>query len=242
MKPCGDAFGHMIADFHSGNRAGQEIVERDDGYFDATGGPRAYFREYHDWPPHEKNAMKYVRGAVLDIGCGAARHSLHLQREGFDVTGIDVSPRALKVARERGLKRTRLISITQVGAALGAFDTVLMLGNNFGLFGSLTRARWLLRRFKRLTTGDARIIAESNNIYETTNPWHLRYQKQNRRRGRMSGQVRIRVRYHTHVTPWFDYLLVSQEEMKKVLKGTGWHVARFVESGSAPYIGVIEKD
>ena len=242
MKPRGDAFGHMIADFQNGDRFGREIVERDDGYFDAASGPEVYFTEYRDWQPHEKRAMKHVRCSVLDIGCGAARHSLHLQREGVDVIGVDVSPLALKVARARGLKKTKLLPITRVTAALGTFGTILMLGNNFGLFGSPARARWLLSRFKRLTTDDARIIAESNSIYETTNPWHLRYHRLNRQRGKMSGQVRIRVRYQTHVTPWFDYLLVSQDEMTKVLAGTGWHVDRFLESGSAPYIAVIEKD
>lgn len=242
MKPGSDAFGHMIEDFHNGDTTGTEIVERDDGYFDASGGPKAYFTEYRDWLSHEKAAMKYVRGRVLDIGCGAARHSLYLQRNGFDVTGIDVSPRALKVARARGLRKARLVSATRLGPSLGTFDTILMLGNNFGLFGGRARARWLLRRLKRLTTDDARIIAESNNVYDTTNPWHLRYHRQNRRRGRMPGRVRIRVRYHTHATQWFDYLLVSQDEMEEVLSGTGWHVARFLESGGSAYIAVIEKD
>lgn len=242
MKPSTDAFGHMIADFQAGGRSGREIVERDDGYFDVSGGPHAYFREYSDWPPHEKKAMTYVRGSVLDVGCGAGRHSIHLQRRGFDVTGIDVSPLALKVARARGLRKTKLLSVTRAGSSLGQFDTILMMCNNFGLFGSAARARWLLRRFKRMTTDGARIIAESTNIYGTDNPWHLRYHRLNRRRGRMPGQVRLRIRYQVHVTPWFDYLLVSRDEMTGLLEGTGWHVARFLESGGAPYIAVMEKD
>ncbi len=44
----------------------------------------------------------------------------------------------------------------------------------------------------------------------------------------MGGQVRIRVRYEKYVTPWFDYLLVSREEMSDILKGTGWKIERFL--------------
>ena len=57
----------------------------------------------------------------------------------------------------------------------------------------------------------------------------------------MSGQVRIRVRYLSYATPFFDCLLVSQDEMHAILAGTGWHVARFVHSRDPGYIAVIEK-
>ena len=56
------------------------------------------------------------------------------------------------------------------------------------------------------------------------NPLHLAYQAWNRQLGRMPGQIRIRVRCVLHKTPWFDYLMVSQEdsglspESKKLLK------------------------
>jgi SAM-dependent methyltransferase len=231
----------MLLDFHEGRRDGSEIVERDDGYFDAGGGPAAYFADYKDWGPHERKAMGYAAGRVLDIGCGAARHSLYLQKRGLDTLGIDVSPLAVKVSRARGLKKAKVLSITKVGRGLGTFDTILMLGNNFGLFGSEKRARWLLRRFAGATSADARIIAESNDVYRTKVRDHLKYHRLNRRRGRMAGQVTIRIRYRTHVTPWFDYLLVSPREMARILKGTGWSIERILKSGGPAYIAVILK-
>ncbi|MFH1502609.1 MAG: methyltransferase domain-containing protein [Candidatus Eisenbacteria bacterium] len=241
MGPLQDAFGHMILDYHNGDRTGREIIERDDGYFDVAGGPAAYFAEYARWLPHEKRAMQYARGRVLDVGCGAARHALHLQGKGLDVTGIDVSPLALKVSRARGLKKARLLPFTGVDPSLGTFDTITTLGNNFGLFGSPGRARWLLRKLKRMTSDGARIISESTHVYQTTNKFHLDYHRLNRRRGRMAGQTRLKVHYRMYTTPWFDYLLVSQPEMEKILEGTGWKVNRFLESGASPYIAVIEK-
>jgi SAM-dependent methyltransferase len=242
VKDREDAFGHMLLDFHEGRRHGSEIVERDDGYFDAAGGPSAYFSEYEDWGPHERKAMEYAKGRVLDVGCGAGRHSLFLQRKGMDVLGIDVSPLAVRTARARGLKRAAVVPVTRVTRRLGTFDTVLMLGNNFGLFGGRKRARWLLRRFAGATSDGARIIAESNDVYRTEVRAHLRYHRRNRARGRMAGQVKIRIRYETYVTPWFDYLLVSPQEMVGILDGTGWSTERILKSGGAPYIAIIRKD
>jgi hypothetical protein len=115
------------------------------------------------------------------------------------------------------------------------------MGNNFGLFGGRRRARWLLRLLHAMTSPDARIVAESNNVYQTKDPDHLRYHRFNRRRGRMSGQLRLRVRYRRYCTPWFDYLMVSPREMKEILAGTGWRVRRFLKSGGSIYVAVIEK-
>ena len=42
MKPERDAFGHEILDYFNG-RHPVEIVERDDGYIDTSGGAEAYF-------------------------------------------------------------------------------------------------------------------------------------------------------------------------------------------------------
>jgi SAM-dependent methyltransferase len=37
---------------------------------------------------------------VLDLACGRGRHSVELARRGFRVTGVDLSPRSLELARE----------------------------------------------------------------------------------------------------------------------------------------------
>lgn len=234
-----DAYGHLIYDFHCGKRP-QEIIEREDGLIDISSGPAAYFAEYQDWPQDQQQAVDLARGRVLDVGCGAGRHSLYLQGKGLDVVGIDISPLAVKTCRERGLKDARVLSISQVSSKLGRFDTIIMMGSNFGLCGNLKRAKWLLRRFRAITSDNATIIAESADPHATENPSHLAYHRSNRDRGRLAGQLRIRVRYQTYIGSWFDYLKVSRDEMKMVVEGTGWRVTRFIPETGTVYAGVIE--
>jgi len=239
MKPEEDAYGQEIWAQYNGKES-FEIVERDDGYF-STSQPELYFSEYEDWSLHEKKAMEFVKGRVLDIGCGAGRHSLYLQKKGFDVLGIDKSPLAVKVCKLRGLKKAKVMSIEDINFKSSSFDTIIMMGNNFGLFGSFKKARKLLERFYGMTSENVLIIAETLDPYKTDNPAHLEYQEFNRKRGRMSGQLRIRVRFGKYATNWFDYLIVSKEEMKEILEGTGWKAREFIDSGDSSYIAIIEK-
>jgi hypothetical protein len=87
----------------------------------------------------------------------------------------------------------------------------------------------------------ARIIAGSADPYETLDPVHFAYHRRNRERGRMSGQVRIRVRYRNLRGPWFDYLLASKTEMKQLLEDTGWAIARFLDAEGPYYLAIVEK-
>jgi hypothetical protein len=158
------------------------------------------------------------------------------------VTAIDNSPGAIRTARKRGVRDARLLPFEDIRRLpANRFDTVVMFGNNFGLFGSYRKAKRLLRQLQRITTSDAVILAETRDPYKTDHPAHLAYHRRNRRRGRMPGQLRIRIRFQGCIGPWFDYLLVSPDEMKGILDGTGWGVQRLIEDDGPRYIAVIEK-
>jgi hypothetical protein len=122
------------------------------------------------------------------------------------------------------------------------FDTVIMMGNNFGLFGSFKKAKILLRKLFRMMSPDALIIAVTTDPYQTKNPTHRRYQRLNRSRGRMPAQLRIRIRHATIIGPWFDYLLVSKREVKQIIDGTGWRIKKLIDSKGPRYAMILEKD
>ena len=240
LKDNQDAFGHGMLDYYHGTRTSL-VIERDDGYFEPDVGLQQYFADYRQWHDIDRKAMRYVRGRVLDIGCGAGRHALFLQQKGHDVVGIDNSPLAIEVCKLRGLKDARPMQITRIGKQLGKFDTVLMLGNNFGLFGNPDRAKRLLKRLHGMTSRRSRIIAQSADPYRTDSPDHLEYHERNRQRGRAAGQIRLRVRYHKYVTPWWDLLLVSKQEMADILDGTGWRANVHIETVNGLYVAILEK-
>ncbi len=106
------------------------------------------------------------------------------------------------------------MSIEELNFKPRSFDSVLMMGNNFSLFGSFKKAQRLLKRFHKMTNKNALIIAETRNPYKTDNPTFLEYYEFNRKRGRMSGQLRGRIRFEKYISKWFDWLMVSKEEME----------------------------
>jgi SAM-dependent methyltransferase len=236
-----DAYGHEMLDYMQGKPV-LEIIERDDRLIEITNGPKTYFAPFKDWPEHEKQAIRFAKGRVLDVGCGAGRALLYLQEKGIECVGIDASSLAVKVSRERGVKDARVISITRVGPQLGKFDSILMFGNNFSLLGGKRRGEWVLEKFRRLANPGVQLIVTSTDPYATTDQDHLSYQKFNARRSRMAGQIRLRVRYRKYQTPWLDHLLVSQQEMSAMLKGNGWKVTKFVPGANGAYAAVIQRE
>ncbi len=237
-----DAYGQEVWAFFQ-KKESYEIVERDDGFVDLSGGAPAYFVEFKDWPKTQKQAIKFAKGKVLDVGAGAGRVSLYLQKRGFDVITIDNSPLAIKVCKKRGVKHARVLPIEKIGIFKpNMFDTVIMFGNNFGLFGNFKKAKILLKKLHKITSPSALIVAESNDPYKTDDPAHISYHKFNKKRGRMPGQLRIRIRFRMYIGDWFDYLLVSKDEMKEILKHTGWRVKNFIDSDRTSYIAIIEKE
>lgn len=242
MKANKDAYGKQLLAQYVGQTPTAEIIERDDNLLLVGSAYGLYFSEFEEWSDIERKAIERARGKILDIGCGAGRHSLYLQNKGFDVTGIDNSPGAIKVCKLRGLKRAIVRPIQEIDKFKeNSFDTILMLGNNFGLFGDAETARKILEKMARITKPDARIIAGTRNPYSTTDKDHLAYHRFNRRRGRMAGQLRIRVRYRKTVGEWFDYLMVSPAEMREILKNTGWEIKELLDDGDANFVGIIGK-
>lgn len=78
---------------------------------------------------------------VLDIACGAGRHSLELARRGFDVTGFDLSEfligeakKELKNSPEKNLKVKFMIADMRDFNFRKSFDAAVNIFTSFGYF------------------------------------------------------------------------------------------------------------
>jgi SAM-dependent methyltransferase len=239
LRPAEDAFGHLLTDLVAGVRV-VEVVERDDGCV-FTAEPDYYVAPFRSWWSQERRAMRFVRGRVLDLGCGAGRVGLHLQSRGHDVVGIDISPLAVEVARQRGLADARLGTLDSAVRAGERFDTILLLGNNLGLLAGKWQGSRLLGKLARAATDRGRILAGSYDPYDGASELARAYHARNRSRGKMGGVERLRVRYRQYATPWYDVLFASREEVTNLVEETGWVASRFVDEGLG-YVAVLELD
>jgi SAM-dependent methyltransferase len=240
----GDAFGAMLmAVLEVGEQPGtvREIVERDDGYLDGQDAVY-YFLPHDQWDRLDQWLAERATGRVLDVGAGAGRAALHFQSQGRPVTALDISQLACETCRRRGVHDVvegTVLDLARSGVR-PPFDTVLMLGNNLGLFESRRFAPVLLDALAALTTLGARILGRCVDPYVTDNPFHLGYHRRNEAMGRMPGQLRIRIRYQDMATPFFEYLFASADELRSVLAGTAWTLDEY-EADGPTYAVVIKK-
>jgi SAM-dependent methyltransferase len=235
-----DVYGALLADALAGRRA-HEVVERDDGFvmaFDA-GYLLAPFARWDD--ADERRAMRFVRGRVLDVGCGGGRVCLHLQERGVEVVGIDSSPGTIEICRRRGVLDARELSADELDGSVGPFDTIVLLGQGLGVLGSRARGRRLLAKLASIASPRGRIVAETFDPHALDDPVHRRYRERNVGRGRMPGQLRVRVRHRDLSTPWFDWLQVSQQELEELLQGTAWRLSRTIGAGPS-YVAIVDRD
>lgn len=240
-----DAFGQVLLNYYK-KQPSFEIIERDDGHINLSAGGEYYFSTYPTWRKHEKKAIRYVRGRSLDIGCGAGRVLLYLQDKEIDAEGIDISPLAIKVCKLRGVKNVKLMNIKDIRYLnSNKFDTIIMFTGGFALFSTPNNAKRILKEMYKITSDNGIIIAESRDPYITNNPIHFRYHKNNMAKGKIAGQMRVRIRFLQYSTDWINFLLVSKKEMAEILKGTGWKIKRFIDSedfnNDGQYIAIIEK-
>ena len=237
----GDAFGAALLDALSGE-PGTHIVERDDGFVDVMDATDYLLEpdQWSDaWPDDDLAALDLVGGRVLDVGAGAGRFSLALQSRDHEPLALDVSPGAVEVCRRRGVRQTFLGPIEALADLKPPlFDAAVLMGNNLSLLASAERSGPMLDTLRRLLRPSGTVVGACLDPYGTEDPVHLAYQRRNRERGRLSGQLRLRIRYQALAGDWFDWLLMSPDELEVIADRAGWRIDE-VTSSEPYYLAVL---
>jgi SAM-dependent methyltransferase len=114
-------------------------------------------------PKLEQKALQLAKGKTLDVGCGAGSHVLYLQNEKqLDVQAIDISPNAVEACRLRGVKKVDVQNILEIEN--DTFDTIMLLMNGTGIFGTLEETSKYLQKLKSLLNPDGQILIDSSDI------------------------------------------------------------------------------
>ena len=77
-------------------------------------------------------------GRAIDLGCGTGTNVITLVKRGWEVTGVDFAPRAIRIARRKAARAGVLVDlrvgdVTQLKGVHGPFDFALDLGCFHGL-------------------------------------------------------------------------------------------------------------
>lgn len=196
-----------------------------------------YFSGFGSLPEYQKLTLRYATGLVLDIGCGAAKHSLALQHLGFGVVALDISRQACLLSRERGIKSVIQADAFMLPIQSGVIDTVLVLGNTLGVCGTVSRLLDFLRVLKRICSPYAFLLLESRNPAHPRIEPHLRPISVARSHLIRTYRHRMRILYENYSTPWFDFLLIAPTYLVELCNAFGFVLYQSV--GESKYVVVL---
>jgi len=179
-----------------------------------------YFRDAVAMPEMERMALQLCKGKVLDVGCGAGSHSLLLQKAGFDVTAIDISPKAVEVARRRGVQKSFATDVFEFEHT--KFDTLLMLMNGIGLTGNLAGLSRFLEHAKTLVKKKGQLIFDSSDVAYL-------FVGGAKPTDRYYGEITYRYEYKKMKTEPFSWLYVDAQTLTEVAAAAGWQTQVLLE-------------
>jgi SAM-dependent methyltransferase len=91
---------------------------------------------------------------ILDLGCGRGRHSITLAQRGYQVTGIDLSKKAIKkakrIAGQKNLKNVDFLVRDMRDPLPKQFDAIVNLFTTFGYFLEDEENRRVLRNTNKM--------------------------------------------------------------------------------------------
>ena len=196
--------------------------------------PAWFFQRPETWYTWEKNALDSLEGPVLDLGCGAGRAALYLQEKGLEVTAVDASPGAVAVCQARGIRDVRLGDL-RLPPGDKHWRGILMLCGNLGLAGSWQETRALLTTLANLVAPDALLVADTVDPTVSAGPDELQDQHKRQEQGSYVGQVRLRLRYGQVVSPWWDQVNITIQDLPRLVERTGWTIQEHHINGEDHY-------
>ena len=157
-----DPMGAAIADYFKHHKSDRLRVFS--SQFDEDEIPvKELFRAEKQMPLLERTALSMATGKILDVGAGSGCHSLALQEAGKEVHAIDISPLAVEVMKQRGVRNVSQTNLFDERFC-EPYDTLLMLMNGSGIIGKLENLPAFFKKMKQLLRPGGCILMDSSDL------------------------------------------------------------------------------
>ena len=209
-----DPYTDALADYLNGKHDATILVLRDDGYTQEMH-IEEFFTRQTEFSDLECVALEHCNGRVLDVGAGAGRHSLELQRRGLEVCAIDVSPAAVDIMKKRGVMDARCGELYDFEYL--QFDTLLFMMNGIGIVGSLEGLERLLACFDHFIAAGGHMIFDSWDFRNTGKEIHQIYYGKSAIGLPYPGETRYRLQYNDVIGLPINWLFIDSDTLSMIV-------------------------
>lgn len=209
-----DIYGNALLDFYQTGKA--DILWLHNSYDEPEEMPiEVFFRGEDDMPEIELKALGLCKGKVLDVGAGVGSHALLLDQKKIDVTAIDISPIAVQIMQNRGVKNPQLQNFFQLKVK-EKYDTLLFMMNGIGLTGTLQGFEDLLRNAKQILNPKGQLLFDSSDI-------SYLYEDMPMPSNQYFGEISYCYEYKEHKGNWFNWLYIDPTTLQRLCSQHGWN-------------------
>jgi len=214
-----ELYGVALQDYFNGNKTAQLTIIRKDGHRAIV--PISVFFRNATELEIDKIALNLCQGKILDVGAGTGEHALYLQKQGYDVTVLDISEGACEVMYSRGIKKIICMNIWKYHPK-EKFDTLLILGRSIGLVRNLNGFEKILEKVNTMMSPNGQILLNSIDVRFTDEKDSLNYLKENIKDGRYFGEIKMRFECAGKVSEFTNYLHIDSETLSKIAEQKNW--------------------
>jgi hypothetical protein len=226
-----DPFGRALLDHHRGEKTGS-LYQRAGG--EALTHPVEEF--YFDAFPDQAGAdwiESWLSGPLLDVGAGAGRDTLYFQNQ-FETVALEHSESLVTLLESRGVEAVEHGDMFRLEESVErkTFDSLLVVGTQIGLAGSVPGLGTLLGQFARVTTADATLVLDAYDPeYGDASEMHGFHPDP----APGIGHRVIRYEYDGVIGETLLFVLFGPDRLREATAGTAWTVADIQRPHDAYY-------
>lgn len=212
-----DIFGQAISDYYSTKK--ENFIKVISNDFDDDEIPVQYlFRHYSEMPKVEQKAIDLSKGKVLDVGCGAGSHSLHIQNsKKLNITAIDTSKGAIEICKAQGILNAHCEDFYK---HTKKYDTILLLMNGSGIIGTLNNLSAFFTHLTTLLNTNGQVLLDSSDLIYLFENKDGEYWV-DAAKG-YYGEMQYQLNYNNQTSEVFDWLYIDYNTLQRAAAINGF--------------------